>query len=402
MGSRLKIGILATHPIQYHAPLFRELARREQVELSVYFCHQPTPEEQGKGFGVAFEWDVDLLSGYRHEFMSNRAKHPTQGFFGYDTPEISDIIDREHFDAFIVHGWNNKACWQAFLACWRSGTPLGVRSDSQLPRPDNSTTIHRWGQGLKTMIKNLVYPSFIGKFDYCFPYGQRSAEYFQHFGGKKIIIAPHFVKNNFFSTKAEQAQSQRNALRNRWGIPQDSFCFLFCGKFQPKKRPLDILEAFCRLKTTTAEDSRPVHLLMVGDGEMKQQAEEWTLAHDLQVGFAGFLNQQEIVQAYAACDCLVLASNYTETWGLVVNEAMACGLPAIVSDACGCIPDLIDEGMTGHSYPCGDIEALTERMQMIANDHSSRELMSLAIHQHISGFDAKTAADKLLAALQQR
>lgn len=402
MRASLKMGVLATHPIQYHAPLFRELAGREGVDLSVYFCHKPTPEEQGQGFGVAFEWDVDLLGGYRHEFMSNRARHPTQGFLGYDTPEIGDIIARERFDFFIVHGWNKKACWQAFRACWRNGTPLGVRSDSQLPRPGSSAASHGSGQGLKAAIKDMVYPGFIGRFDYCLPYGQRSSEYFQYFGGKQIVVAPHFVDNEFFSSQAKQAQPHRNEFRNRWQIPQDACCFLFCGKFQAlKKRPLDVLQAFRRLKTTVTEGTLPVHLLMVGDGEMKRQAEEWSVANGLQVGFPGFLNQHEIVQAYAACDCLVLASADSETWGLVVNEAMACGLPAIVSDACGCVPDLIVEGVTGHSYPCGDIEALTRRMQMIAHQHASSELMSLAIKQHIAGFDARTAADKLIGALSQ-
>lgn len=400
-SNKLKIGILASHPIQYHAPLFRELAARVNVDLSVYFCHRPTPEEQGQGFGVAFEWDVDLLSGYRYCFLRNRARNPTQGFLGYDTPEINDIIDRENFDAFIVHGWNNMACWQAFMACWRNGTPLGVRSDSQLPRLDTKTTLHVPRQSLKSMLKNLVYPRFIRRFDYCLPYGQRSAEYFRKYEGKQIVVVPHFVNNDFFAGKAVQARVNRSEIRGKWGIPEDAYCFLFCGKFQDLKRPIDILDAFRRFQHHSSKTEKPTHLLMVGDGNMKKQCEEWSRTYGLQISFTGFLNQQEIIQAYVASDCLVLSSS-SETWGLVVNEAMACGLPAIVSDACGCVPDLIVEGVTGYSYPCGDIDALAQNMELISRKKSSAEFMQQAIMNHISSFDAGMAAHKLLEALNHK
>jgi glycosyltransferase involved in cell wall biosynthesis len=88
----------------------------------------------------------------------------------------------------------------------------------------------------------------------------------------------------------------------------------------------------------------------------------------LPLSFIGFLNQSEIVRAYVAADCLVLPSDAGETWGLVVNEAMACGLPAIVSDQVGCGPDLIHEGETGATFPMGDVTALAKRMVEFAAD----------------------------------
>ena len=87
--------------------------------------------------------------------------------------------------------------------------------------------------------------------------------------------------------------------------------------------------------------------------------------HTLPVSFAGFLNQGEIPAAYAACDALVLPSDYGETWGLVVNEAMACGVPAVVSDAVGCGPDLVEEGQTGMIFPLGDIPALARAIEAV-------------------------------------
>src|SRR5207248_1690512 len=100
------------------------------------------------------------------------------------------------------------------------------------------------------------------------------------------------------------------------------------------------------------------HVLVVGDGELMTEARALAARERLPLTFAGFLNQTEIVGAYVAADCLVLPSDTGETWGLVVNEAMACGIPAIVSDQVGCGPDLVSDSVTGAMFPMGDIDAL--------------------------------------------
>ena len=388
----MKIGFLATHPIQYHAPLYRELAKCDGIDLTVYFCHRPTPEEQGDGFGVAFEWDVDLLSGYHYCFLNNVSSRPTVGFSGYDTPEIGDIIRHERFDWFIIQGWNRKACWQGFRACWRSGTKLGVRSDSPL-----TTGIGGPRRRLFDLLKRMFYPLIMTRFDLCLPYGQLSADYFLSYGAKRIVISPHFVDNHFFSRGVAVWNPRRMELRRRWGIPQEAFCFVFCGKFQQKKHPMDILKAFKDLYD--ALNGETVHLLMVGDGELRNECERFSRVNNLPVTFAGFLNQGEIVKGYVAADCLVLASDSGETWGLVVNEAMACGLPAIVSDACGCLPDLIVEGETGYSFPCGDIRALADCMGRMVSDRDASRRMGEGARRHISSFSVEHAADRLIEAI---
>lgn len=389
----MKLGILATHPIQYHAPLFRELAGREGVDLTVYFAHRPTPAEQGEGFGVAFAWDIDLLSGYRHHFLKNVARHPAQGFGGYDTPEIDAIIVREKFDFLIVHGWNNRSCWQAFRACWRTGTKLAVRSDSQLPQGRMSVA-----RQLKQAAKRLVYPHFIRRFDLCLPYGQRSAAYFRHYGGRRIAIAPHFVDNDWFASQAALLAPRRAELRRQWGIPEDAYCFLYCGKFIAKKRPLDLLQALDLLCHESCVPPQ-YHLLMVGDGTLRSVCEEFANSRNLPVTFAGFLNQGEITQAYVAADCLVLPSG-SETWGLVVNEALACGLPAIVSDSCGCVPDLLGTGIAGCAYPCGEVAELAGRMRQMMKV-GGPDTHGDAISKLVGEFSAAAAATAILNAVDR-
>jgi len=371
------LGILATHPIQYHAPLFRYLASHPDIDLTVYFCQRPTPKEQGTGFGISFEWDIDLTSGYRHIWLKNQAEYPSlTSFSGCDTPEITKIIQREKFDAFIVHGWNNKSCWQAFSGCRKSKTPIFVRGDSQL-RSQKSL--------IRKLIKRIVYPFFISRFDVCLAMGKRSAEYFQYFGARNIVISPHFVDNAWFAEKAESARKQRKQIRSEWGIDENAFVFLFAGKFEPKKRPLDIIQALNKIV------NQKKTLLMVGDGVLKSECEALAKQNNSPVFFTGFLNQNEIPKAYAVSDCIVLCSDGRETWGLVVNEAMACGLPAIVSEECGCVPDLIIQGKTGYSYPCGDISALSKYMIYLADNPEKTRSLGSAAFKHIQKYSVENA-----------
>jgi glycosyltransferase involved in cell wall biosynthesis len=363
MGKRT-LAILVTHPIQYQAPLFRALARNGQLDVTVYFCHRPTPEQQGAGFGVAFEWDINLTNGYRHVWLTNVSRKPSLVTFGgCDTPEIAAIIEQKNFDAFIVQGWHCKSYWQAIRACRRKGTPLLVRGDSQLPAD-------KWT--LKRALKKCVYPLFMRRFATCLPYGERSDEYFRYYGARRTEISPHFVDNRWFADKADAEKASGNIRRRGWGIGDQDFVFLFVGKFEEKKRPLDPLRAMALLPSPFKRSSV---LVMVGDGTMRPLCENLSRELDINAVFTGFLNQTEMPRAYAAADCLVLPSDARETWGLVVNEAMACGLPALVSTAAGCVPDLIIEDETGYSFHCGKVEELSRLMALFAgNPERARSL----------------------------
>jgi len=407
----MRLGILASHPIQYHAPWFRGLAKR--VDLEVFFAHRQTAQGQADGgFGVAFDWDVDLLSGYQHRFLKNVSSRPgVNHFTGCDTPEIVDIIRKslvrspvvrgpwpQPFDAFIVSGWQLKCYWQAVRACRRARVPVLVRGDSQLLTPRSP---------LKRIAKEIVHRFLVRQFQGFLYVGQRNRDYLKHYGAldNRLFFVPHLVDNDWFNEKAEIARKQRAEIRKQWGIPEDAFCLLFCGKFIPKKRPLDLVAAARLLSPPNSPLSAPrsmhpaIHLLFVGSGELGAQlrarsrvvfdAEAAVRSPEVSgpvvsgpvvrspvvsglvgsgppsASFTGFLNQSEMSRAYVAADVLVLPS-ISETWGLVVNEAMACGLPAVVSDAAGCAPDLIEAGKTGFTFPAGDPAQLAQRLASLS------------------------------------
>jgi len=336
-----------THPIQYYTPVLQQMARSGGDGFEVLYCSGELESSHARaGFGVEYRWDVPLLEGYRYRFMKNCANIPsTSSFGGLDNPELSRIVASRKYSAVVVNGWHFKSAWRTILACWRHGVPILVRSDSYLHGPRNSKKWAKWP----------VYRSFIPRLDGCLPAGSWSRDYFENYGARKdhIFTIPHCVDNRRFEHEMKLLRPQREALRRQWGIAPYATVFLFAGKFIDVKRPGDFVTAVAR----SAQANPSIMGLMTGDGPLRAQCEEQARAAGAPLRFTGFLNQSRIPEAYAAADALVLPSE-SETWGLVVNEAMACGLPCIVSDGVGCGPDIVDRGVTGDVYPKGDVEAL--------------------------------------------
>jgi glycosyltransferase involved in cell wall biosynthesis len=349
------------------------------MDLTVMFADRPTPADQGVGFDVPFSWDIDLLAGYEHRWLVNRAPLPHRGRYAdYDAPEVVDLIRAGEFDAVLVHGWHARMYWQAMRACWATGTPVYVRGDSQLANDAGR---------LKRGIKRVLYPWFMRRYAACLSVGQRSEAYFRFYGARRVVRSPHFVDNDRFAADAALAGK---AARQEWGIGQSETVALFAGKLQTLKRVPDLIAAAGKIGTGG------VVVLIVGEGNDRRRCEAAAATAGARVIFAGFLNQRAMARAYAAADVLVLPSD-RETWGLVVNEAMACGKPAFVSDAAGCVPDLIVPGETGDRFAPGDVERLAFLLR-----HATREklaVMGNAALRQVAGFTAQSAADGVLEAL---
>lgn len=348
----LRLAVLTSHPVQYYGPLFRELAR--QIDLHVFFAHRATPLEQARaGFGVPFEWDVDLISGYDHSFLTNVARRPgTDRFSGCDTPDIARRLREGRFGALLVMGWHLKAYLQGAIAAKRSGLPVMVRGDSYLETPRSH---------LKSAAKALLYPPFLRQFDAALYVGQRSRAYYERYRypADRLFFSPHCVDTAWFHARATPEQRQR--LRGSRGILPDTLILLFAGKLIPRKRPVDLALAAARCQARGLK----VEIMVAGSGELRPQLEAAAASHGVRLHLLGFCNQTEMPAAYAAADCLVLPSAH-ETWGLVANEALACGRPIVVSSACGCAPDLARDGNAGRTFPAGDLDALADAIEKLA------------------------------------
>lgn len=383
-----RVGILLTHPTQYHSPWFTELAKRPEIEIEVFYCLQPSATQQGIDFGVDFHWDVPLLDGYPNTFLKNVARKPDLNFSGCDTPEIRDIIASRRFDAWIINGWKVRSDWQAIKASWQGGIPMLVRGDSHLL---DSRPLH------VRIAKRLILGRWIPRFSRYLTVGKLNEDYYRFYGAdsSKFFPVRHFVDNNRFARAARKAKVRKPGLYSKWRIAPGAMVFLFAGKFVPRKRPLDAIHAIELLMRRGLN----VHLLMVGDGILRHACEEYSSAIALPVSFAGFLNQGEIADAYTCSNVLVVPSAHAETWGLIVNEAMSCGLPAIVSDRVGCGPDLVVRGKTGMVFPVADIDSLAKCMSKYAENPSLAKEQGESARQHIEGYSINAAAANTVAAV---
>jgi glycosyltransferase involved in cell wall biosynthesis len=380
--------VIETHPIQYKAPLFRMIDADPRINLTVLYAMIPDSSQQGDGFGVAFEWDVPLLGGYTHEVLETRSKHPSvSDFGGCDTPGIYQKLKAKRPDAVLVNGWVVKTCIQTLISCRRLGIPCIVRGEANLLRPR---------AGWKHLIHDLLLPNYSAYL----AIGSASRDFyrFHRRPDDKMFMAPYAIDNEVFAEQAAARCSERDRLRGEFGIPPEVCTFLFDGKLEQKKHPLDLLQAVRRL--SDAERSR-AHVLVAGDGELMSDCKRYAEANCLPVTFAGFVNQSRLPDVYAASNVLVLPSDAGETWGLVVNEAMASRRPAIVSRSMGCCQDLIVEGDTGFSFDLGDISALTGHLRRYLAEPQCAERQGTHAVEHIQRFSFVQIVDGLAAALEK-
>ncbi|PON14291.1 hypothetical protein C2W62_29835 [Candidatus Entotheonella serta] len=393
LSRRYRLGILASHPIQYHSPWFRHLA--QHLDIDVWYAHRPSAQDQAAaGFGVGFHWDIPLLQGYPYRWLRNVSHRPSlQTFRGCDTPEVYRLCRRSRLDAVLVFGWQHKSALQAIRACWRQRLPVLMRGDSHL-----LTNRSR----LKTALKYGLYRWFLPRLSGHLYVGTRNKAYLEHYGvpPQRLFFAPHCVDNAFWTAAVKRADhtDAPAQLRARLGIAPDGFVCLFVGNLIPHKRPEHVIQACTHLVQAPA--GTDVYAICVGDGPLRPQLEHLAHPQGKRIFFAGFQNQSELPAFYRAADVLILPSKEKETWGLVVNEAAACGTPAIVCDAAGCAPDLIDEGATGYTYPFGDTRALAKRIVALRSAWRRRKQeIRRSLAAKISTYSIEHATQGLIHAL---
>jgi glycosyltransferase involved in cell wall biosynthesis len=347
------LAIVTTHPVQYYAPVFRELSRRGVVHPRVYYGWKGLAEGgHDPGFDRRITWDVALLEGYEFTFVPNESARPGSDHRnGIVSRDLVPMLRAAAPDAILVVGWNYRSHLDV-LRTFHGRVPILFRGDSTLlddrlgPRTQARRVALRW-----------VYRHV----DHALYAGANNRRYFEAHGikGKSLSWAPHSVDNDRFADPTGAYERQAAAWRESLGIPAAARVVVFAGKLEPKKAPDVLLRAFERL------DPASHHLVVAGSGPMEATLRDASRGRP-NVHFVGFQNQSMMPVVYRLGEVLALPSRGPgETWGLAVNEAMASGRPAIVTNRVGCAPDLVLPGRTGFVVAPEDDAALASAILSI-------------------------------------
>ena len=386
----VRLTVVQTHPVQYNAPWYRYLATNcPEIELTVVYAARPTPDQQGAGFDVPFEWDTPLLDGYNWRMVREGRVGDGFGtgrFRALNVPEIGAAIADTRPDVVLVPGWHSVTYVRAILSARRRGLPVLYRGDTHAGTAPAGWRRIAWHAKTRAILK--LYSGFLSV-------GRMSRDYLMGHGAAptRIFASPHVVDNEAFAAAAGPCLSGegRTKARAACGAGPNDFVVLFAGKIESRKRPIDAVRAVATLGPHAV-------LAIAGWGELETETAAEATRLGVRITWLGFVNQSLMGRVYAGADCLVLPSEI-ESWGLVVNEAMATGLPCVVSDRVGCAPDLIVPGETGEVCPVGDINAFAAALHRV-RDRGGREAMAEACRARIARHHFAAATTGLVAACQ--
>lgn len=336
MISKKRIAFVVSHPVQYYAPLHRRLAARGDLEVKVFFTwHDGADAVADRGFGRKFAWDVPLTEGYDRELVPNTARDPgTHHFRGLRNPELAARVNAWQPDAIHLTGY----AWASHLSALRTwaacGTPVLFRGDSHLLDGQ---------RGFKAWLKSVMLKRIFRWPRAFLCVGQANRRYYEAFDvpPDRLFQCPHSIEVERFAEPQAEHEEAARAWRAELGVKAGERVLLFAGKFEPKKRPVELMEAFLR------EAPAGWVLVMLGDGVLGGQVRQIAERQPARCRVLPFQNQSRMPVAYRLGDVFVLPSAYAETWGLAVNEALACGRPVLVSDRVGCAEDVVEPGWNG-------------------------------------------------------
>ena len=368
-----RLAIVVSHPIQYCAPLYRSLAKRDDLALKVFFTwHAAVGPERDPGFEREFRWDIPLTEGYEYELVPNRSHHPgTHHFWGLRNPELVRRVIGWRPNAVHITGYAYASHLNAIRSFNHRRLPVLFRGDSHLLNEKRHGL--RWK--LKHFLLSWIY-SHVRGFLYV---GKHNCDYFHAFGvpDSKLFYCPHSIEVERFSEPNDELEAKAQAWRRQLGIADGARVLLYAGKFDPVKQPIKLMTAVSRM------DSNLV-LLMVGNGELEQDVQRLASKAPGKFRILPFQNQSVMPVVYRLADVCTLPSA-SETWGLAVNEALASGRKVLISDRVGCAPDLVRSKLQGEVFAWDDWDDFeTKARRLLGEQYDESSLRSYAREFDIS------------------
>ncbi|MER9052102.1 glycosyltransferase family 4 protein [Mesorhizobium sp. M0923] len=363
-----KVAVVNSHPIQYFAPLYARIEKSACFDLTVFYLSDFSLRGAfDAGFDRPVKWDIDLLRGYSSVFVGRSYQKATPSSLKNSViPGLFWHLVKGRFDAVVIHGYRPFYNITAIIAAKLVGAKVLYRSDTNIVLERKR----------KRKIRDFCAKVVLRRCDALLAIGKNNADYYSWMGVRpgKIVLAPFAVDNDRFARARNSRREDHDATRLKFGISLDRPVVVFASKLIRRKGPQIVLEAVHKLN----REGSDVELVVVGTGEMEAELrlQANTFAH-LRVTFTGFVNQSELPSLLACCDVLAFPTK-DEPWGLIVNEAMAAGLPVVVGDDAGCVPDLVKDGVNGFVVRPDDVEALKVALAKIVNDPKLKNEMAEA------------------------
>jgi glycosyltransferase involved in cell wall biosynthesis len=386
------LAVIETHPIQYNAPVYRELKSRHGIPVTaIYSSDFSVVGYLDKEFGASFRWDTDLLSGYRSCFLSSVAHGGARGLDAVSARGLRTALRETSPSAVLLTGHSPAFHRWAFFEARRLRCPLILRADS-------TDQARERGAFLK-LIRDTSLQFMYGACSRLLCIGQLAYDHFRRLGvsEEKLVFSPRCVDTAAFDLTAEARVRLRTATREQIGIGDTDYVILFSGKLSEQKAPHLLLRAVRSLPPETRER---ITVVFLGSGELQGALEQLAAGSPaIRARFTGFQNQTQLSPYYHAADLLALPSR-SETWGLVVNEALHHGVPCVVSEGVGCAPDLIEPGITGEIAATGSAESLAAAINRALALVGRPEIRERCCDK-VSGYTVEKAAQGIAQAYRE-
>lgn len=336
------MAVVETHPVQYRAALWKRLARFPGLHPVVYYGSDFSLRGyHDREFGSRLAWDRPLLEGYESRILERRGGSRGVDFWNPRPGPVYRALLGSGAKVVVLNAYRGSF----HLAAWWAAQRLGAGVVMRLEANDEAHGGGTPGLFLKKRVLRFLY----GRCTHFAVTGAAARRHYLACGISRgrMHPSPYCVDTDHLEEEKKLWGPKRNSLRRKLGVRPGDTVLLFSGKMTFKKNPLLILAALRSLEKPAREK---FHLVTMGGGELAAAMDrEGRRVLGRRYHPLGFRNQRQMGEGYASADALVLPSRrgQGETWGLVVNEALQWGLPALVSDGVGCREDLVRPGQTG-------------------------------------------------------
>jgi glycosyltransferase involved in cell wall biosynthesis len=377
----IRVGYITGEPTPARAPQLARIAEHPEIDLTVIYAAQSIQRRQ---WSLQLPADTIFLRG---------PSLPLSRVLHHDYPitlQIWPLLERERFDVLVVAGWSVFAGQAAIAWARRRRVPYLIVSENHLrePRPF-------WVKGVKAVALRQVVPPSRGSLvpgvlarTHAIRYGARPEE---------ITVFPNTVDVEVYREEAERLGDRRDEIRRGLSISEDAVVVVEVARLIPDKCIEETFAAMARARSFT---SRPLHLLIVGDGPLRASLETRAARLGLTATFTGFREGEPLLECYSAADLFILLSR-REPWGTVVNEAAAFGLPLVLADTVGAAADLLQPGENGALVRNGDVEGQALAIARLADDDELRERAGRRSAEIVSSWGYEPSIEPFVAAVRR-